>query len=398
MRKYKTQLHRLIMVLVIIAIPIVITTSPLLQMGMNLPQYYNQLFEEAVVRTIESEALEEDTIIPNLMVGKQKLTVEVLTGDYKGNVYPSTNLLSRAHNVLAKEGMHIIVGIRETDEGENVWVYQHKRQNYLYLLAGLFALLLVRFGGMKGVQSLVSLVFTGVMIVFVMIPLIFQGHNPVWVSIGITSMITVVSFILISGFERKTASAILGTIIGITCAGIISYVFSSLVNISGVHMEKGEQLIYVAQDYQIQIRGLMFASILIASLGAIMDVAMSISSSIQEIHGADPSLKAKDLLKSGMNVGKDIMGTMANTLILAFAGGSLTLILLIWGYQMSYRQMINMPFISIEVIQGLAGSMGIILTVPLTALMSVWLLKNEGGKLNGKEKVLRKVEEEGEAV
>jgi len=237
----------------------------------------------------------------------------------------------------------------------------------------LFFTLLVLFGGLKGAKAALSLLFTGVMVIFIMIPLIFQGHSPIWVSIICTTIIAIISFILIGGFERKTLSAILGTLIGITCAGILSYFFGGLVNVSGMNMDKGEQLIYIAQDYQIQIHGLMFASILIASLGAVMDVSMSIASSMQEIKTNTPNIHKSDLLKSGLVVGRDIMGTMANTLILAFAGGSLSLILLIWGYQMQYRQMINMPFISIELIQGLSGSIGVILTVPFTALISAWL-------------------------
>lgn len=248
---------------------------------------------------------------------------------------------------------------------------------------------MLAFGGLKGLKAALSLLFTGVMLVFVMIPLIFQGHSPVWVSIVCTTIIAIISFILIGGFERKTLSAILGTLIGITCAGILSYIFGGLVNVSGMNMDKGEQLIYIAQDYQIQIHGLMFASILIASLGAVMDVSMSIASSMQEIKANTPSIHRRDLLKSGLVVGKDIMGTMANTLILAFAGGSLSLILLIWGYQMEYRQMINMPFISIEVIQGLSGSIGVILTVPFTALVSAWLY-NKKDEATGEIKVKKK--------
>lgn len=361
-------------IFIVIGLMIVITlSSPILKNGMNLPKYYKQAFEEAEVTEILSESLEEDQVIPGMMIGKQRLTLKVLTGPYKGNVYESVNLLSRGHNVLAHEGLHIVVGLRETDEGVNAWVYNHKRQSYLYVLVALFFILLLAFGGLKGLKAALSLLFTGVMLVFVMIPLIFQGHSPVWVSIICTTIIAIISFILIGGFERKTLSAILGTLIGITCAGILSYIFGGLVNVSGMNMDKGEQLIYIAQDYQIQIHGLMFASILIASLGAVMDVSMSIASSMQEIKANTPTIPRRDLLKSGLVVGRDIMGTMANTLILAFAGGSLSLILLIWGYQMDYRQMINMPFISIEVIQGLSGSIGIILTVPFTALVSAWL-------------------------
>jgi uncharacterized membrane protein len=285
-------------------------------------------------------------------------------------------LISRGHNVLTYEGLHVITGLREVEDGSvNAWVYNHKRQNYIYILISAFFLLLLVFGGLKGLHAALSLAFTGVILVFLMIPLIFRGFNPIMVSILCTAFITVVSFILIGGFERKTLAAIAGTLIGITCAGVLSYTFGNLTHISGMNMDKGEQLIYVAQDYNIQVRGLMFAAILIASLGAIMDVAMSIASSMQEIHTHNPEIGTSALLKSGLVVGKDIMGTMANTLILAFAGGSLSLILLIWGYQMDFRQMINMPFISIEIIQGLAGSIGIILTVPFTALVSAWLIE-----------------------
>lgn len=373
---FKRKLHRYFIGFVILLMVFISFSSPILKGSMNLPKYYKQQFEEAKVTRIVSETLEDDQVIPGMKIGKQTVEVEVLTGKYTGNTYESVNLLSRGHNVLAYEGLHIVVGLRETDDGGvNAWVYNHKRENYLYLLIALFFALLLIFGGIKGFHAALSLVFTGIMIVFVMIPLIFKGHSPMLVSIGATSVIAIISFILIGGFERKTTAAIAGTLIGITCAGLLSYAFGNLVNISGMNMDKGEQLIYIAQDYHIKIHGLMFASILIASLGAVMDVSMSIASSIQEIHTNTPDIKAKDLLKSGLVVGRDIMGTMANTLILAFAGGSLSLILLIWGYQMEYRQMINMPFISIEIIQGLSGSIGVILTVPFTALVTVWLLE-----------------------
>ncbi len=372
----KRRLHTGFIFLVLIMMTVMMALSPILQSGMSLPKYYQQQFEEAEVVRILEESLEDDPVIPGMKIGKQTLNVKVLTGAYAGNTYETVNLISRGHNVLTHEGLHVITGLRVVEDGSvNAWVYNHKRQNYIYVLVGAFFTLLLIFGGIKGLHAALSLAFTGVVLIFLMIPLIFRGFNPIMVSILCTAFITVVSFILIGGFERKTLAAIAGTLIGITCAGILSYTFGNLTHISGMNMDKGEQLIYVAQDYNIQVRGLMFAAILIASLGAIMDVAMSIASSMQEIHTQSPKIGTAALLKSGLVVGKDIMGTMANTLILAFAGGSLSLILLIWGYQMDYRQMINMPFISIEIIQGLAGSIGIILTVPFTALVSAWLIE-----------------------
>ena len=139
-------------------------------------------------------------------------------------------------------------------------------------------------------------------------------------------------------------------------------------------MKQGDQLAYMVQGYGIDISGLMFSAILISSIGAVMDVAMSISSAIYEIKFLNKNLSKKDLFISGMNVGKDIMGTMSNTLILAFTGGSLTTIMLMYGYQLKYLQFINLQDIAIDMIQGFSGSIGIILTVPITALISVYLL------------------------
>lgn len=351
--------------------------SPTIKKGMQPPDYYQQLFHEGKIVDITKEQLEADPIIPGLFIGKQDVIIEILDGPYKGNTYESQNLLSRSHNVLCKKNLTIIVGIRETEEGPRIWVYNHKRSPVIYVLAGIFFLLLLLLGKKNGLRSILSLVFTGVMILFIMIPLIFRGYNPSLVAIG-TAMITIlISFILIGGYSKKTLAAIIGTWAGVLLAGLLSYTAAKFAHVTGVHMDKGEQLVYIATDYKIQVRGLMFASILIASLGAVMDVAMSMASSITEIHQTDKSLGFYDLVKSGMNVGRDVMGTMANTLILAFAGGSLSLMLLIWGYQMSFTQLINMPFMSIQIIQGLAGSIGIILAVPFTTIVTAYLLKGD---------------------
>ncbi len=373
--KYLKGIETLIIILVILSIPALLSISDRITQKINTPKYYNYLFEEAQIMEIISEQLNNDYIIPNLLIGKQTVRVKILTGKYKDKTYESVNLLSRSHNVHTIPDMKVIVGIREVDDQQKIWVYNHKRDNYLYALSAIFIALLFILGRTKGLRAALALVFTGSMFIFIMVPLIFSGYNPYLVSI-LCSMITVViSFIVISGISLKSFSAITGTILGITIAGIISFSFGSLVHLSGVNMDKGEQLVNIAGAYRIQVKGLMFASILIASLGAIMDVTMSIASAIQEIHVTDKSLSRKELFGSGISIGKDIMGTMSNTLILAFMGGSLSLILLLWGYQMEFRQLINMPFMSLEIIQGLAGSIGIVLAVPLTALISAWLMK-----------------------
>ncbi len=357
-----------LLIVVLCLIPVIIYFSPVVGGKNNVPKYFDQVFEKGRVVSIIEEDLEQDEIVPNQMSGKQVLEIEVMSGKYKGNVYESTNLLTLNHNVLAKKGMNIVIGIREDGEEPQVWVYSYRRETIVYWVMAVFLVLLVILGGMKGFRSAISLLFTGVVILFILIPQLFSGKSAIATTIVLMSLTVVISFILISEWSKKTLSAIIGTIGGIIIAGIVSYIVGQLTHLSGVNMEQGEEIAYMAQDYGIDIAGLMFAAILISSIGAVMDVAMSISSSICEIHAHRPDLSKKALFISGMNVGKDIMGTMSNTLILAFAGGSLTTMMLIYGYQLQPLQFLNLQEIAIEMIQGFAGSIGIVLTVPLTAL------------------------------
>ena len=189
-----------------------------------------------------------------------------------------------------------------------------------------------------------------------------------------------VTLLLVSGINKKTVTAIFGTVSGVVIAGIIAYVFGKLSHLSGITMEDAESLMYIAEDTGLKITGLMFTGILVASLGAVMDVAMSISSSIFEMNIINQEVTFKELFKSAMNIGKDIIGTMTNTLILAFAGGSLSLLILIYSSSMPYNKLINLDVLGTEVIQGLAGSIGIVLAVPITALIGCYLCKASKSK------------------
>lgn len=333
-------------------------------------------FEKAKVLSINQETIQEDTVLPNTYLGYQDIKVEILSGSYKGEIYNIRNTLSRLYNVHAEEGMTLIVRLAVKDNTlENIVVHNYKRDGILFSLIGLFFLFLIIFGRKEGIKSIISLIFTAIIIIFFMLPMIFNGYNPILMAIVTVSLTTIITILLISGWSKKSLSVILGTIIGVIIAGMISYIAGNLAHLSGITMEEAEELIYIAENTGLKVRGLMFAGILIASLGAIMDVAMSISSSIFEIHSTNPKLSSKELLRSGMNVGRDVMGTMSNTLILAFAGGSLNIMILIAAYQMPYNQLINLDLVGTELIQGLAGSIGIVLTVPFTALIASALAK-----------------------
>ena len=240
----------------------------------------------------------------------------------------------------------------------------------MYALIGLFLLILCLIGGKRGIYSAIALVFTFICIIGLYLPLLYEGASPFPLTIAVVCLITIVSLLLIGGFTKKTVCATIGTIMGVAVSGIIAMLFGKLSHISGYNTEEIENLIYVAQNCKLQVGDLLYSGILIASLGAVMDVAMSISSTIQEIHDRNPEISKKELFKSGIHVGKDMMGTMSNTLILAFAGGSINTLVFIYAYNYEYLQMINMFDIGIEIIQGVASSMGVILTVPICSFLS----------------------------
>ncbi|MGL4976441.1 MAG: YibE/F family protein [Cetobacterium sp.] len=365
-------------IMIVLSIFMMAIYSPKLSTGLKSKIKFPQEFVEGRVTKVIKEDLMKDPIMKGRFRGSQTLEVEILEGKYKDEKFTVYNSLGSLHNVYADTNLKAIFTVKEEGEKPTVWLYNLKRTRAIYLLGAIFVGAVVLLGRMKGVKSLLALVFTGSVIVYVLLPLLFKGANPISTSVLLSSLIIVVSFLLIGGYDRKTYSAIIGTICGITVAGIISYGFGKMMSLSGLNLSEGQQLLYITKDFKLQIEGLLFVSILIASLGAVMDVAMSISSSVNEIYQHKSNLTNRELFNSAMVIGKDITGTMINTLILAFAGGSLPLMMMIWGYGMVYQQFINIPAIAIEVVNALAGSIGIIATVPITAVVSILLIQKNG--------------------
>lgn len=356
---------------IIILSIIIIFTSNLF--NRNLSPYQ---FEKAIVEAINEEKLENDSIVEDLYLGYQQIKIRITTGKHKGETFNIRNPMSRLYNVHTSIGEKVVVSIYEENNViQSISLYNYQKEKVVYTLIISFFILLVLLSGWKGLYAVISLVFTGIMIVFFMIPMVFRGYEPIPITIITVGITTIVTLLLINGPNPKTLSAILGTIIGVVLAGIISYIASNIAHISGLTSNEAEGLIYIAEHQNVKIKGLTFSAILIASLGAIMDVAMSIASSIFELNRTYPKNIKNELFKSGMNIGKDIMGTMSNTLILAFVGSSLNTILFIVAYGMPYRQIVNLDFLVAEVIQGTSGSIGIILTVPITAFIASFLAK-----------------------
>ena len=355
---------------------LIVLLSPLFQINLSQPGYFRQDFVNAVILDVISEELEEDELFPGRYGGSQVVLVGILEGPHTHEAYEINNPLSNSHYVYVQEGDRVIASVDDKADGSTtVWLYNYKRDTALYGLAALFLVLLLLLGRRKGFYSILSLIFTGVVILFFIVPLIFTGLHPAPVTMMGVAMIAVVSFMLIGGMTRKTLIVIIGTLAGVISAGVVSYIFGRITMLTGINMDQGQEVVFVIKDYRVQASGLMFSAILIASLGAVMDVTMSVVSSMQEVYDIHPRISVRELFDSGMNVGRDVMGTMSNTLILAFTGSSLNSILLIWGYRMEVTQFMNIPFLAVEIVQGLAGSIGIILTVPISAFAAAFIYK-----------------------
>ena len=341
-----------------------------------------RMFAVAEVTDVLADNASPDTWTEGRRIGQQLLEVKVLTGEHKGAVLEAANFLSAYANVDAKVGTKVIVRLDVDEQGELyvVSVPAYNRAPVMLGLALIFAALLVIIGRKKGVMALVGLVYTLACIWFIQVPMMLRGAEPVLVSIIIVALTTAASLLFLTGLSRKTLCAVLGCVCGVGVAGIFAAVSGSISQLNGFNLPEAEDLVLRATQDTVRISGLLVSGILVASLGAVMDVAMSISSSCWELRQLNPGLPKAALFRSGMNIGRDAMGTMANTLILAFAGASLNTLLLFRIYGYPAIQLFNSDAIAVELIRGLAGSIGIILTVPLVAALSAALMPPVKGR------------------
>ena len=324
-----------------------------------------QTFEKGKITEILQDNLDSN----GTRVGEQKVRVKMLTGVRKEEELDVTSSSGYLFGAACTVGMKVIVMQSVAGETTIASVYSQDREWVIYIFAILYLLALCIIGGKQGIKGCLGLIFTFFCVIFVYLPLVYLGYSPFWSAVFICFLTTLVTRYLIGGLTKKTCAATLGTLAGVVLAGISAWCFSKASGISGYNVSDIETLMTLWNTNRIQVGGLLFSGLLISCLGAVMDVAMSISSAIDEIYKQNSSLTRKELFKAGMRVGRDMMGTDSNTLILAFAGSSVSTLLLNYAYDLPYQQIINSNNIGIAIMQGLAGSFGIVLSVPLTVLI-----------------------------
>jgi len=338
------------------------------------------IFKAKVLEIEYDDTAEKRNVSLEADIRYQHLKIEILDGSHKGETMTIRHTIERIMPgyYIFKAGDKLLIRATE-DNGkiETVKIQEKVRDTQVYLIVGLFVTLLLIIGGIKGLKTLVSLVIAVAMIFFGYIPLIIKGVNPILASLGISIPVVIITLIIISGKNIKTFVAIIGTSLGVIISGILAFIFGNFAHLTGLADDSSISLAYIPQFRNLDYKGILFGTILIGAIGAIMDVAISIASALYEINDLDKNISKKNMIISGMNIGKDMMGSMSNTLILAYVGTTLHLIILFIVYKIRFTEIINLDSIATEIIRAMAGSIGLIITIPVTVVIGTAIYKKK---------------------
>ncbi len=312
-----------------------------------------------------------------LKSGANKGQVLIMEQYIDGMYFPQPRKIEIGDNIIVSKIDNIDFGEREY----YAYVGHNKIPIYIFLTV-IFLGIILLIGKRKGFSTIISLIFTILSIFLVFIPAILFGKNIYLTTIIVSIFIIFMSLILINGINKKTFCAIFGNLGGIAISGILAFVFSKIMNITGVLDQDYAFLYFLENGVAIDLKAVVWAGILIGCLGAVMDVAMSIASSMNEFSETMEEKSYGKMVKSGMNVGKDAIGTMTNTLILAYVGSSLATILLFVSNNQNILFLLNLEMIAVDILKSIVGSMGILFAVPVTVLLAAKVFNGKNALKN----------------
>ncbi len=362
-------------------IPIIVTLIAiilLIFLPNRFPEKIYENTERVAARVLSTdESFIKDTGL--IKIGEQICDIEILEGKFKGKTTQGTNTLAGSfeQDKIFEVGDKILVTLDYSgDEIRVATLVDHYRLNYEILLVAIFVIVLIGFAGITGIKSILSFIFTVLAMWKVLIPLFLQGYNPVIVGV-ITTMILIITIIgLVYGIDKKSLVAIIGALSGALVTCFMALFFVSKFKIHGAVMSYSESLLYSGYE-NLNLTQIFIASIFIASSGAVMDVAVDITSAVAEVIEKKPSITKIEAIKSGLNVGRSIMGTMMTTLLLAYSGGYIGLIMVFMAQGTPIINILNLKYVSSEILHTLIGSFGLVTVAPFTAIASGLLLNSK---------------------
>ncbi|MBP3672547.1 MAG: YibE/F family protein [Oscillospiraceae bacterium] len=321
---------------------------------------------------------DESSIIDTGLVrsGEQRCQVRILGGQFKGQEVEAVNRLngSLAEDKLFSEGDYAFVVVSHSGgEITTVSMSDHYRLDKEALLAGLFLLLLILFAGSTGLRAILSFIDTILLMWKVLVPSLLKGFNPVWVSLGLVLVLTALVLSLIYGLDKRCLAAVSGAALAIGVTAILGYLFTDLFQIHGAVMEYSESLLYSGYQY-LDLNQIFVASIFLGSSGAVMDLSVDICSAVHEVVLKKPDISAKEAIASGFAVGRAACGSTTTTLLLAYSGSYIALLMVFMAQGTPVEMLLNYKYVAAEIIHTIVGSFGLVTVAPLTAITSGLLL------------------------
>lgn len=341
----------------------------------------NEIYNEsqgvykAKIINIGDERVENVGLSDTITTTYKNVTVSFIDGQLMGqtkDIESDIPNLKKGQNVYINHVTHI--------EGDSYFtIVSVDRIPALIFFIILFIILLLIFSGYQGLRSILSLIFSFIVILYVLLPAILAGYNPLFVSVFIAACILFFAIFFTHGFNKESAVAYAGTMIATTITALIAIYAVSLTHLSGFVSDESTYL-NMNTSGTLNFAGLLLAGIIVGVLGVLDDIAITQAAIVVELYGTDDKLTRLQVYKKAIRVGKEHVSALVNTLILAYVGTSLPLMLLIKSYSYNIETVLNMEIISTEIIRSIIGSIGLILTVPMVTLLAVFYLKNYKSK------------------
>ena len=340
------------------------------------------LYQEAERCTARVLEVDNSTIVDTGLVrsGEQRCSLEIRDGMFAGQIVTGVNMLNGSleqDKIFYPGDVAQVVVSHDGDTITNVTMTDHYRLPWEALMAAGFALFLILFAGRTGMRAIASFALTILCLWKVLVPLYLKGWNPIWVGLAITLFLTIIIIALVYGFDRRCLAAVSGSFLGILVTCVLGILFTDLFKIHGAVMDNSESLLYAGYAH-LNLTQIFMASIFIGASGAVMDLSVDITSAIYEVVEKRPDLGWKEAARSGINVGRAAMGTMTTTLLFAYSGGYIALLMVFMAQGTPIDHILNYKYVAAELIHTVIGSFGLVTVAPFTALCAGLFLARGG--------------------
>lgn len=327
----------------------------------------------ALVTAVDDSAIIDTGLVRS---GEQRCTLELLGGRFEGQTTTGVNMLNGSleqDKLFVPGDKAMVVVSYQGDEILSVTMTDHYRIGKEAILAGIFAVFLILFAGRTGMRAIASFVLTVLMLWKVLVPLYLNGWNPIFMGLLVTLVLTLLIIALVYGFDRRCLSAVSGAFLGVLVTCALGILFTGLFQIHGAVMAYSESLLYAGYQ-DLNLTQIFMASIFIGSSGAVMDLSVDITSAVHEVVEKRPDISRWEAVRSGLNVGRAAMGTMTTTLLLAYSGGYIALLMVFMAQGTPIWNILNYKYVASEIVHTIVGSFGLVTVAPFTALTSGFLL------------------------